>query len=117
MAILPINWTTVDKHLGCWILRHSVVGFVFKFGSNGTNFDVSTPFLMGRGGAVSVRELKVSEMVSGPTSLSHTLVSTWLILSRAKYPLLPNRPTGGLEIQWLQFLFSLRISLLRCGYV
>ena len=26
------------------------MGFVFKFGSNGTNFDVSTPFLMGRGG-------------------------------------------------------------------
>ena len=37
----PMNWRTVDKHLGCWILRHGVVGFVFKFGSNWTNFDVS----------------------------------------------------------------------------
>ena len=48
-----MNWRTVDKRSGCWIFCHGVVGFVF---SNGTNFDVSTPFLMGRGGAVSVRE-------------------------------------------------------------
>ena len=55
VAILPMNWRMADKQLGCWIFCHGVVGFVFKFGSNWTNFDVSTPFLMGRGGVVSVR--------------------------------------------------------------
>ena len=51
-----MNWRAVDKRFGCWIFCHGFVGFVFKFGSNWTNFDVSTPFLMGRGGAVFVRE-------------------------------------------------------------
>ena len=45
-----------DEQLGCWIFCHGVVGFVSKFGGNWTNFDVSAPFLMGRGGVVSVRE-------------------------------------------------------------
>ena len=69
MAILPMNQRTVDKQLGCCIFCRGVVGFVFKFGGNRTNFDFSTPFLMRRGG-YSVRARKVSEMVSGPTSLS-----------------------------------------------
>ena len=56
MAILQTNWRTVDKRLGCWIFCHGVMVFFFKFGGNWTNFDVSTPFLMGRGGVVSVRE-------------------------------------------------------------
>ena len=56
VAILPINWRTGGKQLGCWIFCHGVMGFVFKFGSDWTNFDVSTPFLMRRGGLVSVRE-------------------------------------------------------------
>ena len=46
----------VDKQLGCCIFCHGVVGFVFKFCSNRTNFDFSTPFLMRVGGVVSVRE-------------------------------------------------------------
>ena len=46
----------VDKKLGCWIICHGVVGFVFKFCSNWTNFDVSALLLMRRGGVVSVRE-------------------------------------------------------------
>ena len=79
MAILPMNWKTVDKRLGCRIFYHGVVGFVFKFGSNWTNFDVSTPFLMQ--GWCSVRARKVSEMVSGPTSLSLTLLGLGLYLS------------------------------------
>ena len=48
----------VDKQLGCWIICHGVVGFVFKFGSNWTNFDVSAPFLMGRGGVVSAKGVR-----------------------------------------------------------
>ena len=56
MAILPMDWRTVDKRLDYWIFCHGVVGFVFKFGSNWTIFDVSAPFLIGRGGVVSVRD-------------------------------------------------------------
>ena len=69
-----MNWRVADKQLGCWIFCHGVVGFVFKFGSNWMNFDVFTPFLMGRQGWCSVRARKVSKMVSGPTSLSLTLI-------------------------------------------
>ena len=64
-----MNWRVADKQLGCWIFCHGVMGFVFKFGGNWTNFDISTPFLVCGGGAVR----KVSEMVAGPTSLSLTL--------------------------------------------
>ena len=46
MAIPPVNQWMVDKQLGCWIFYRGVVGFVFKFGSNWTNFDVSTPFFV-----------------------------------------------------------------------
>ena len=56
MATLAMNRRMVDKQLGCWIICHGVVGFVFKFCSNSTNIDFSTPFLMHRGGVVSVRE-------------------------------------------------------------
>ena len=72
VVILPMDWGTVDKQLGCWVFCHGVVGFVFKFGSNWTNFDVSTPFLMRRGGEVSVRE-RCPRWLSCPTSLSLTL--------------------------------------------
>ena len=43
--MLPMTWRMVDKWLGCWAFCHDV-GFVFKFGSNGSNFDVSTSFLV-----------------------------------------------------------------------
>ena len=56
VATLPMNWRMVDKQLGCWVICHGVVGFVFKFCSNWTNFDFSAPFLMRRGGVVSVRK-------------------------------------------------------------
>ena len=46
----------VNKQLGCWVFCRGVVDFVFKFVSNWTNFDISTPPLMRRGGVVSVRE-------------------------------------------------------------
>ena len=56
MAMLPMNWRMVDKCLGCWVVSRGVVGFVFKFGRNWSNFDVSTSFLVCEGGVVSVRE-------------------------------------------------------------
>ena len=65
------------------------MGFVFKFGSNWTNFDVSTPFLIGRGWC-SVRARKVSEMASGLTSLSLTLI-------RTVYPRYNGRHTAGTD--------------------
>ena len=49
------------------------MGFVFKFGSNWTNFDVSIIFQNARVGSVCAR--KLSEMVvSGPTSLPLTFM-------------------------------------------
>ena len=92
MAILPMNRRMVDKQLGCCIFCRGVVGFVFKFCSNWTNFDLSTPFLMRKGGVVSVGE-KVSEMVSGPTSLSLTLP-----LKRLKRTDLRNQP-AAIQVQ------------------
>ena len=53
-----MNWRMADKQLGCWIFCHGVVGFVFKFGSNWTNFDVYTLFLMGRGGVVCAKGVR-----------------------------------------------------------
>ena len=51
-----MNWGMVDKCLGCWVFSRDVVGFIFKFGRNWSNFDISTSFLVCGGGVVSVRE-------------------------------------------------------------
>ena len=67
-----MNWRMVDKQLGCCIFCRGVVGFVFKFCSNWTNFDFFYSIFNAQGWS-SVRARKVSEMVSGPTSLSLTL--------------------------------------------
>ena len=45
--MLPMNWGMVDKWLGYWVFCLGVVGFVFKFGSNWSTFDVSTSILAG----------------------------------------------------------------------
>ena len=50
-----MNWRMIDKCLGCWVFSRDV-GFVFKFGRNWLNFDVSTSFLVCGSGVVSVRE-------------------------------------------------------------
>ena len=77
-----MNWRTVDKQLGCCILCRGVVGFVFKFCSNRTNFDFSTYSIFNAQGWCSVRARKVSEMVLGPTSLSLTLICEPLVIEQ-----------------------------------
>ena len=54
--MLPINWRMVDKWLGYWVFCLGVVGFVFKFSSNWSTFDVSTSILVCGGSVVSVYE-------------------------------------------------------------
>ena len=70
--MLPMNWRMVDKWLGYWVFCFGVVGFVFKFGSNWSTFDVSTSILVCGGGVGS--DIPVAYVMSSPTFISLSLL-------------------------------------------
>ena len=93
MAVLPIGWRIVDEWLGYWVFCRGVVGFVFKFGSNWSTFDVSN-FNFSERGWCRVHARNMSEL-SGPTSLSLTLVVGLHGPTQQDFPLNSNSKAGG----------------------